>query len=198
VIQFNNLNKDKPFILLKQKYDEALNKGQKNIEAISISSYNAKENEVDSRYVNLKFINNNEFIFFSNYSSPKANSFKSHSQISALIFWPSINMQIRIKAKIKKTSTQFNQEYFQNRAKEKNALAISSEQSKPIKSYDQVKNNFHISMDRANLKQCPDYWGGFSFVPYTIEFWVGHDNRLNKRDVYNKTADGWDHLILQP
>jgi pyridoxine/pyridoxamine 5'-phosphate oxidase len=34
-----------------------------------------KKNEVDSRYVNLKFISNDEFIFFSNYDSPKASSF---------------------------------------------------------------------------------------------------------------------------
>ena len=75
---------------------------QKNIEAISISSYNTKKHEVDSRYVNLKFINNDEFIFFSNYKSPKASAFNSHNQIAALLYWPSINVQIRMKAKIRK------------------------------------------------------------------------------------------------
>ena len=102
MIQFNNLNKEIPYLLFKAKYDEALNLGQKSIEAISISSYNKQINEVDSRYVNLKFITNNEFIFFSNYESPKASSFNSHNQIAALVYWPSINVQIRMKAKIKK------------------------------------------------------------------------------------------------
>ena len=40
MIQFNNLNQEIPYQLLKEKYDEAMNAGQKGIEAISISSYN--------------------------------------------------------------------------------------------------------------------------------------------------------------
>jgi pyridoxine/pyridoxamine 5'-phosphate oxidase len=31
-------------------------------------------------------------------------AFNSHNQIAALVYWPSINVQIRMKAKIKKTS----------------------------------------------------------------------------------------------
>ena len=101
MIQFNNLNQEIPYQLFKEKYDDALNAGQKGIEAISISSFNAEIGEVDSRYVNLKFITNDEFIFFFNYDSPKASSFISHDQIAALLYWPSINVQIRMKAKIK-------------------------------------------------------------------------------------------------
>ena len=70
MIKFNNLNQEIPYQLLKNKYDEALNAGQKGIEAISISSFNKEMNEFNSRYVNLKFITNDEFIFFSNYDSP--------------------------------------------------------------------------------------------------------------------------------
>ena len=89
MIQFNNLNQKIPFLLFKEKYDEAVDAGQKGIEAISISSYNKEISEVDSRYVNLKFILNDEFIFFSNYNSPKASSFNSYNQIAALLYWPS-------------------------------------------------------------------------------------------------------------
>ena len=63
MIQFNNLNQEKPYLLFEAKYNEAFNAGQKVIEAISISSFNKQINEVDSRYVNLKFITNDEFIF---------------------------------------------------------------------------------------------------------------------------------------
>ena len=112
MIQFNNLNQGMPYQLFRAKYDDAHNAGQKGIEAISVSSFNTRMQEVNSRYVNLKFITNDEFIFFSNYDSPKASSFSSHNQIAALIYWSSINIQIRIKAKIKKTSIEFNQNIF--------------------------------------------------------------------------------------
>ena len=198
MIQFNNVNQETPYQLLKEKYDEALNAGQKGIEAISISSYNKEINEVDSRYVNLKFITNDEFIFFSNYDSPKASSFTSHDQIAALVYWPSINVQIRMRAKIKKTSNEYNQNYFFDRSEEKNALAISSNQSKPIDSYNQVKENYNKSLKNDDLKKCPEFWGGYSFTPYYFEFWEGHMSRLNKREAYKKSDDSWKHFILQP
>ena len=40
MIKFNSLNQEIPFQILKKKYNQALNKGQKDIEAISISSFN--------------------------------------------------------------------------------------------------------------------------------------------------------------
>lgn len=198
MIQFNNLNQETPYQALKDKYDAALNAGQKVIEAISISSYKKEINEVDSRYVNLKFIINDEFIFFSNYNSPKASSFNSHNQIAALIYWSSINVQIRMKAHIKTTSKEFNQKYFFDRSEEKNALAISSNQSKQIDSYNQVKENYNKSLERDDLKKCPEYWGGYSFTPYYFEFWEGHESRINKREVYEKTGGIWKHSFLQP
>ena len=198
MIQFNNLNLEIPYLLLKEKYDEALNSGQRGIEAISISSFNKDISEVDSRYVNLKFISNDEFIFFSNYDSPKALSFNSHNPIAALLYWPSINVQIIMKAKIKKTSNEYNQKYFFDRSEEKNSLAISSNQSKPIDTYSQVKENYNKSLKNDDLKKCPEFWGGYSFTPYYFEFWEGHESRLNKREVYEKSDDSWKHLILQP
>ena len=198
MIQFNNLNQEIPYQLLKAKYDEAVDAGQKGIEAISISSFNNEIGEVDSRYVNLKFITNDEFIFFTNYDSPKASSFNSFNQIAALLYWPSINVQIRMRAKIKKTSNEYNQKYFFDRSKEKNALAISSKQSKLIDSYNQVKENYNKSLKNDDLKKCPEFWGGYSFTPYYFEFWEGHESRLNKREVYQKSDDSWKHLILQP
>jgi len=198
MIKFKNLNQETPFQYLKEKYDEAVDAGQKSIEAISISSYNKEVDEVDSRYVNLKFINNDEFIFFSNYNSPKASAFISNNQIAALVYWPSINVQIRIKAKIKKTSNDYNQKYFFDRSEEKNALAISSNQSKIIDSFDKVQENFKKSIKNDNLKVCPKYWGGYSFTPYEIEFWEGNEFRLNKRNLYRKDNATWNHFILEP
>jgi pyridoxamine 5'-phosphate oxidase len=198
MIQFNNLNQEMPYQLLKEKYDEAIDAGQKGIEAISISSFNNEINEVDSRYVNLKFINKDEFIFFSNYDSPKAFSFNSHNQIAALLYWSSINVQIRMKAQIKKTSKEFNQKYFSNRLEEKNALAISSNQSKQIGSYSHVIENYNRSLESDDLKKCPEYWGGYSFIPYYFEFWEGHVSRINKREVFEKTNGIWKHSFLQP
>ena len=198
MIIFKNLPNEKPYKIFKEKYELSLEANQQQIEAVSISSYSKKHNEVNSRFVNLKFILNEEFIFFSNYNSSKAKDFSDHKQIAALIYWEKINFQIRIKARIKQTSRKYNLDYFQTRDMKKNALSISSFQSKKIDSYDEVKKNYINVYESSNLHYCPDYWGGFSFTPYYFEFWQGHESRLNIRDVYEKNKNIWVHKVLEP
>ena len=198
MIEFKNISNETPYRIFKEKYEDSLNANQKIIEAICISSFSSKENEVNARFVNLKFVKDKEFIFFSNYKSPKSRDFLSHDQITALIYWNATNVQVRMKAKIKKTSKEFNLEYFANRDISKNALAISSKHSNKIDSYEDVSINYEKSLQKDNLQQCPEYWGGYSFIPYYFEFWEGHVSRLNKREVFEKKNDNWNHFILQP
>tara|TARA_B100000767_G_C19774439_1_gene541776 strand:- start:485 stop:1081 length:597 start_codon:yes stop_codon:yes gene_type:complete len=198
MIDFIDLDDSKPYKTFFNYYKKAMERNQNSVEAIVISSFDKGLDEVNSRFVNLKFIKDKEWIFFSNYLSSKARSFDSHNQISALFYWNSINVQIRIKANIKKTSSKFNNEYFKNRATNKNALAISSEQSKPIKSYDEVINSYNKILKLSKLDKCPDYWGGYSFKPFYFEFWEGHESRLNKRNVYEISGNQWKESFLQP
>jgi len=199
MINFLNLSPEKPYIIFQSLYQKAIDNGQKGIEAISVSSYNQPLKEVEARYVNLKYIDNNEWIFFSNYLSPKANQFESHNQVSVLIYWASINTQIRMKAKIFKTSSEFSDEHFQGRTKEKNALAISSNQSQVIDSFDEVTKNFHETLEIITSETPrPNFWGGYSFTPYYFEFWQGHENRLNQRHVFKRQDDEWTEQLLQP
>ena len=124
--------------------------------------------------------------------------FISHNQISALLYWPSTNVQIRMKATIDKTPTEYNQEHFEKRSLDKYALAISSKQSEPIASYDEVIKRYNKVKEENNLKNCPKYWGGYYFTPYYFEFWEGNSSRLNKRNIYKKDGRDWKHLLLQP
>tara|TARA_A100001011_G_scaffold347252_1_gene384186 strand:- start:482 stop:1078 length:597 start_codon:yes stop_codon:yes gene_type:complete len=198
MIDFKNLSKEIPYLVLKEKYDEAIKAKQKNIEAICISSYSAKYKEVRARFVNLKFVNNKEFIFFSNYESPKSEDFISHNQITGLIYWNSTNVQIRMKANVKKTDKKYNNTYFSMRDRKKNALAISSNQSVPVDSYETVVENYMLSLKNNNLSECPNNWGGYTFTPYYFEFWQGHESRLNKREVYDIQNNEWVHCYLEP
>ncbi len=191
-------NELKVYNLFYEKYERALELDQKNIEAIAISSFDAKNNEVDSRYVNLKYIEDQDWIFFSNYQSVKANQFISLNKISGLFYWNSIDTQIRIKAVIKKLNKQKSDEHFKNRSKKKNALAISSNQSNQIESYEKVIENYNDVLDSKSLNTRPEYWGGYVFKPYYFEFWEGHENRLNKRTAFIKKDSGWDEFNLEP
>ena len=197
--EFINLSEEKPFQIIQEKYNLALSSKQQAIEAFSISSYNRTKEEISSRFVNLKYIKDDKFIFFTNYHSPKYFDIKSNNQVAALIYWSSINIQIRIKGLAQKTSYSFNNEYFKNRSKSKNALAISSNQSKEISSYEEVQRKYNSAIEKEDLTRCPNYWGGISIDSYEIEFWEGERHRLNKRDLYKKiNNNSWIHSILEP
>ncbi|MDA9040159.1 pyridoxamine 5'-phosphate oxidase family protein [Gammaproteobacteria bacterium] len=199
MININNINDSEPYKIFHFLYEKALEKKQTNIEAVVISSFDTNLNEVDSRFVNLKYINNNEWIFFTNYNSPKANQFNAHQQISVLFYWNATATQIRIKANIKKTAEHFSDKHYNGRSIYKNALAHSSDQSFEIDSYDKFLSIYDkVLLNKDLLLQRPSYWGGFSFDPYYFEFWKGDNNRLNKRDTYKLVDSEWHHKILQP
>lgn len=198
MIIFTNNNPKKPYKLIRKLYKRAKDLNQKNIEAISIASFSANTGEVESRFVNLKFVDDDKFIFFTNYESLKSKNFHDHDQISALLYWNKINTQIRIKAKISKTSIEYNKNYFRRRSKEKNALAISSMQSQRIKDFKSVKDNYLTALNDGFLDKCPNYWGGYSFTPYYFEFWQGNDFRINKRKVFVMHENDWKMHYLQP
>lgn len=198
MIEFKDLSVSDPYKLFHFYFEEAKKAKQNPINAIAISSYNPKLGEVTSRFVNLKYIVKDEWTFFTNYQSPKAKDFQKHNQISALIFWESINVQIRIKATIKKTSSNFSDEHFRKRNVEKNALAISSNQSRKVDSFEIIKTKFNKALENSELTKRPDYWGGFSFTPHYFEFWKGQKFRLNSRKVFECKNDNWNEFNLEP
>ncbi len=198
MINFVNNSKLAPLKKMHKLYGEALAKNQKNIQAIAIASYSNHNKQVDLRYVNLKFVDNNKLIFFSNYNSPKSEQFESHKQISAVLYWSSTNIQIRMKGNIKKTSKVFSDTYFKNRNAKKNALSISSDQSKIIESYEMVKKKYQATINKEDLFKRPSYWGGYEFSPNYFEFWEGHSSRLNKREVFIIKNNNVSKHFLEP
>jgi len=198
MINVEKISLETPFKIFLGFLNKASKKDQKNIDAFMIASYSTSSQEVDSRYVNLKFVLGEDFIFFSNYFSKKAYQFQEHPKVSTALYWPSINVQIRMKGNISKTSRSFNEEYFKTRSLKKNALAISSSQSSEIDSYEEVKEKYEHVYINEDLKECPQYWGGYKFRPNYFEFWEGKENRINKRSVFRKEKDKWDTAILQP
>ncbi len=199
MINLDRKDQSPPYKKFYNLYDSCLKNNQKNIQVIGICSYNNDTNEVDARFVNLKYILGDKWIFFTNYNSPKSIQFSKHDQISVILYWDSINIQIRLKAKIKKTSVQFSDKHYHSRSDKKNALAYSSNQSSPIESYQEVKDKFfNTLLNKKSYKKRPSYWGGYSFTPYSIEFWEGHEHRLNNREIFTKNKDLWKSLNLQP
>lgn len=201
MINFISIDKSEPLLYFKKLYEEAHSLKQEYIEAICISSYNKNINKVRSRFVNLKYVKEDKFYFFSNYESQKSKDFLSNNQVSITIFWSKTNTQIRIEGCVHRATQEESDSHFKGRSIEKNALAISSMQSKKIASYEDVNKKYIKTINSIKNKSSinrPVYWGGFYVKPNKIEFWEGHENRINKRQEYKKLDSGWSKYFLEP
>ena len=171
MIIFENLPSEKPYKEFSSFYNKAKSLGQTQIEAMAISSYNSSKKQVDSRYVNLKYIIGEEWIFLVITILKKPVILVQINLFQPYFFWQSINLQVRIKGKIFKTSEGFSDKHFSERKLDKNALAISSRQSQKIESYEMVKENFYKTLDDASsLKLRPNYWGDFHSSHLSLSF----------------------------
>ena len=198
MIKFINISNSEPYQKLYSLYQSALSKGQQVIEAVCISSYSKDEKEVDARFVNLNCVDEDKLIFFTNYKSPKSIQFRFHNQIALTFYWTSINVQIRIKGRVSMLDKNRSDNHFEKRDYRKNALAIASKQSQEIKTYEDFIDIYNNILANNDLKKRPDYWGGYSVLPYYFEFWEGHESRVNKRIAYNLNDKDWKSSFLQP
>jgi len=178
-------------------YKNAEKSQQLNIEAACLSTI-SDTNKPSARFVNIKYINNREIIFFSNYKSHKADNINFNSNIALTLFWSSVNTQIRINGKVKKLSNERSNSHWEKRSKSKNALAISSAQSSKSISYQEVIDNYEFTLENDDLSSRPNYWGGYTIDPSYFEFWTGHKSRVNKRKIFEKKDIDWKKYFLNP
>ena len=200
MIELDRSEQSEPYVKFYSLYDQCIKKNQNLPQVIALSSYDKLSEQSDVRYVNLKYIHGEEWIFFTNYNSLKAKHFETNNKISGAIYWDKIDIQIRIKGIIKRKNESFSDIHFSKRDKAKNALAISSYQSQSIISYEKIIENFQkvLAQNEKSLKKRPNYWGGYSLTPYFIELWQGHSSRINKREVFEKIDGIWNKSFLQP
>lgn len=153
------------------------------------------------RMVLLKTFDEAGFVFFTNYSSRKANHIENNDKVSLLFPWHSMGRQVKVTGHAEKISTAESLKYFSSRPRGSQIGAWASRQSNVIKSraildtmFEQMKHKF--SDGEIPL---PDFWGGYRIKADTLEFWQARDNRLHDCFLYQKDDAGqWVINRLEP
>lgn len=159
------------------------------------------EGRPSARMVLLKQVDDEGFVFFTNYHSAKAAQLESNPYAALVFYWNALDRQVRVEGKVERTSAEESELYFQTRPRESQIGAWVSAQSSVIPDREVLEQRARELEEyyRDRDIECPGHWGGYRLRPDKIEFWKSRIGRLHDRILYELMSDGaWTIKRLAP
>jgi pyridoxamine 5'-phosphate oxidase len=185
-----------PFILFEKWYEEAVKVTENEPNAMVLST--VSNNKPSARIVLLKELQDETFLFFTNYLSRKGLEMENNPNIALTFFWPVSERQVRVEGIVEKIDEESSINYFNIRPEESRISAIISPQSKVIPNRKFLEDKYAAFVNEKNPINCPNHWGGYRCIPQTIEFWQGGEHRLHDRIRFVKVNAIWKTERLAP
>ena len=189
---------DDPLVLFEQWQQDASEADLADPTGVVVATVQP-EGSIRQRFVLLKGVSEDGFVFFTNYNSDKALALACNEQASMLFPWNELDRQVSVSGKVEKIAEAESDAYFAARPRASQIAAWASQQSQAIASREALEAQYQETLERFDGHDVarPPHWGGFKLVPERIEFWQGGEDRLHDRFVY-QYANGWSRLRLQP
>ena len=153
-----------------------------------------------SRVVLLKGADERGFSFYTNIDSRKARELRDDPRASICIWWPALEEQVRVDGSVEPVGDEEADAYWATRPRGSQLGAWASRQSEPLSSHEDLRARFEELQNDFDGRTIPrpEFWSGYRLVPDRIEFWKGRDDRLNERELFTRTANGWEMSLLNP
>ena len=182
---------DSPFDIFSSWFDNAIASGELESNACVVSTVSL-DLQPSSRIVYLKELQDEAFIFYTNYASQKGKEIESNPKASMLFFWPKSERQVRIEGLVSKLPESVSDAYFDSRPLQSKLGAWSSHQSDELHDQKELVERmaFYENKFGENVPR-PPHWGGYALAPTLIEFWQGKSSRLHDRIVFELLEGNW-------
>ncbi|MBV8030763.1 MAG: pyridoxamine 5'-phosphate oxidase [Betaproteobacteria bacterium] len=180
-------------------FEDALQAGVPLPNAMTLATV-AADGTPSARIVLLKGIEQEAFVFFTNYGSRKGRELAARSAACLVFFWSDLERQVRVDGRVEKIAPEASDAYYASRPLGARISAWASPQSEPVADRSALEASFkRFSSQHGDAPPRPPHWGGYRVVPQAIEFWQGRADRLHDRLAYErKGADGWTLRRLAP
>lgn len=153
-----------------------------------------------ARVVLLKGVDEQGFVFYTNYNSDKGKQLVENPHAAIVFLWTELERQVRIVGTVEKVPPAESDAYFYSRPVGSRLGAWASEQSQVIRDREILEQRLEDLKTEYEHKDIPrpPHWGGFRIKPTEIEFWQGRSNRLHDRIRYRLTENQWVIERLSP
>ena len=190
---------NEPLSLLSKWIQEAREKGVIEPNAISLATVD-ESGAPRNRVVLLKFLEGEEVGFFTNLESDKSIEIQQTPTVSATIWWPEMERQVRIEGTAREMERSQVEEYHSSRPRKSRIGAWASDQSRTLESRDDLLRKYEEMECKFEGTEVPlpPFWGGYRIAVDRIEYWSGRPSRLHERVVLTKTGDSWSERRLYP
>ncbi len=191
---------DDPFVLVRSWLKEATASEPNDPNAIALSTVDA-DGLPNVRMVLLKDVEDDAFVFYTNYESQKAQELDQAGKAAFVLHWKSLHRQVRVRGLITKEDGPKADEYYASRSLPSRLGAWASRQSQPLSSRTALMAEVaKVTATKGTNPARPPYWGGYRLTPVEIEFWADGDHRLHDRFRWRRaTVDApWDVQRLNP
>ena len=190
---------EEPLSLLSRWIQEARERGVVEPNSMSLATVD-ESGSPRSRMVLLKFLEGEEVGFFTNMESDKALEIQSTPEVSATIWWPEMERQVRIEGSAYEMKRSQVEEYHSSRPRDSRIAAWASDQSRPLESREDLLRKFEeMECDFEGIDvPLPPFWGGFRIIVNRVEYWSGRPSRLHERVVLTRSGDSWSQSRLYP
>ncbi len=188
-----------PIMQFNTWFKEATHAKIEEVNAMTLSTA-SKDGKPSARIVLLKGVENNGFVFFTNYKSDKGQQLEDNPYASLTFFWKELERQVRIEGYVQKISKEESEIYFKSRPYKSRIGAWASQQSKPLTSRVELMQKFTLQAAKFIGQKVPKpaFWGGYLLIPTRIEFWQGRPSRLHDRINYTLENNRWKIERLSP
>ena len=186
---------DTPVEIARRWMAEAEKSEPNDANAIALSTVDS-DGLPNVRMVLLKEIEDDAFVFYTNYESRKGEELDNAGKAAFVIHWKSLRRQIRVRGLITREDGEQADAYYASRSLKSRLGAWASAQSRPLKSRAALMAEVaKVTASHGPNPKRPPFWGGYRLVPVEVEFWADGAFRLHDRFRWERKSPAHEWAI---